>query len=102
MNTIEIGKLVTQQGGFQAFVPNPFPPKDGFEFSPAILKKDSQATRLLGKLDGITKLLPDADFFLLMYQRKDAAASSQIEGTVATMVDAIEADVKASEKVPQT
>jgi Fic family protein len=100
MNTIEIGKLVTQQGGFQAFVPNLFPPKDGFEFSPAILKKDSQATRLLGKLDGITKLLPDADFFLLMYQRKDAAASSQIEGTVATMVDAIEADVKASEKIP--
>ena len=100
MNTIEIGKLVTQQGGFQAFVPNLFHPKDGFEFSPAILKKDSQATRLLGKLDGITKLLPDADFFLLMYQRKDAAASSQIEGTVATMVDAIEADVKASEKVP--
>ena len=100
MNSIEIGKLITQQGGFQAFVPNPFPPKDGFEFSPAILKKDSQATRLLGKLDGITKLLPDADFFLLMYQRKDAAASSQIEGTVATMVDAIEADVKASEKVP--
>ena len=100
MNSIEIGKLVTQQGGFQAFIPNLFPPKDGFEFSPAILKKDSQATRLLGKLDGITKLLPDADFFLLMYQRKDAAASSQIEGTVATMVDAIEADVKASEKVP--
>ena len=100
MNTIEIGKFITQQGGFRAFIPNPFPPKDGFEFGSAILKKDSQATRLLGKLDGITKLLPDADFFLLMYQRKDAAASSQIEGTVATMVDAIEADVKASEKVP--
>ena len=33
-----------------------------------------------------------------MYQRKkqNAAASSQIEGTIATMVDAIEADVKAS------
>ena len=69
-------------------------------FSPAIFRKDSQATRLLGKLDGITKLLPDADFFLLMYLRKDAAASSQIEGTVATMVDAIEAEVKVSEKIP--
>jgi Fic family protein len=51
-------------------------------------------------LDGITKLLPDADFFLLMYLRKDAASSSQIEGTVATMVDAIEAEVKVSEKIP--
>jgi len=63
-------------------------------------RKDSEATRLLGKLDGITKLLPNADFFLLMYQRKDAASSSQIEGTAATMVDAIEAEVKISEKIP--
>ena len=100
METVEIGKLITQPGGFHAFVPNPFPPKDGFEFSPVILRKDNQATRLLGKLDGITKLLPDADFFLLMYQRKDAASSSQIEGTVATMVDAIEAEVKVGEKTP--
>ena len=100
MKSIEIGKLITQQGGFHAFIPNPFPPKDGFEFGPAILSKDNQSTRLLGKLDGITKLLPDADFFLLMYLRKDAASSSQIEGTVATMVDAIEAEVKVSEQIP--
>jgi len=100
MKRVEIGKFITQPGGFKAFIPNPFPPKDRFEFSPAILKKDNQASRLLGKLDGITKLLPDADFFLLMYLRKDAASSSQIEGTVATMVDAIEAEVKVSEKIP--
>jgi Fic family protein len=100
MKPVEIGKLITQPGGFQAFIPYPFPPKDGFEFSPAILRKDNQATRLLGKLDGITKLLPDADFFLLMYLWKDAASSSQIEGTVATMVDAIEAEVKFSENIP--
>lgn len=100
MRNVQIGTLRIQPGGFKAFIPNPFPPKDGFEFSPAILAKDNQATRLLGKLDGITKLLPDADFFLLMYQRKDAASSSQIEGTAATMVDAIEAEVKVSEKIP--
>ena len=100
MKPVEIGKLINQQGGFQAFIPNPFPPKDGFEFSPAVLRKDNQATRLLGKLDGITRLLPDADFFLFMYLRKDAASSSQIEGTKATMVDAIEAEVKVSEKIP--
>jgi len=99
MKPIEIGKLITQPEGFKAFVLNPFPPKDDFGFTPAILRKDNQATRLLGKLDGITKLLPDADFFLLMYLRKDAASSSQIEGTVATMVDTIEAEVKVSEKI---
>jgi Fic family protein len=100
MKRVEIGKLITQPGGFQAFIPNPFPPKDGFEFSPEILKKDNQTTRLLGKLDGITRLLPEADFFLQMYLRKDAASSSQIEGTMATMVDAIEAQVKVSDKIP--
>jgi len=100
MKTLVMGKLIARPGGFRAYVPNPFPPRDGFEFSPAILRKDNQATRLLGKLDGITKLLPDADFFLLMYLRKDAASSSQIEGTMATMVDAIEAEVKVSDKTP--
>lgn len=97
---IEIGKLVTQPGGFKAFIPNHFPPKGGFDFSPEILKKDNQATRLLGKLDGITKLLPHQDYFLLMYLRKDAASSSQIEGTAATMVDAIAAEVKNSANIP--
>jgi Fic family protein len=100
LKAVEIGRSVIQPAGFKAFIPNRFPPEDGFEFSPAIFSKDNHATRLLGKLDGITKLLHDANFFLLMYLRKDAASSSQIEGTVATMVDAIEAEVKVSEKIP--
>ena len=100
MQSIEIGALTIQPGGFKAFIPHPFPPKGGFSFAPSIIKKNDEATRLLGKLDGITKLLPDADFFLLMYLRKDAASSSQIEGTKATMVDAIEAEVKMSGSIP--
>ena len=101
MKSVEIGKLINQPGGFKAFIPNPFPQKGGFSFEPKVLKKNNEATRLLGKLDGITKLLPDSDFFLLMYLRKDAATSSQIEGTVATMIDAIEADVKMNTKIPK-
>ncbi len=92
--------MTTQPGGYRAFIPNPFPPIKGFRFTPSILKKNDEATRLLGKLDGITKLLPDADFFLLMYLRKDAASSSQIEGTKATMIDVIEAEVKMSGRLP--
>ncbi|OGS18322.1 MAG: hypothetical protein A3J83_08430 [Elusimicrobia bacterium RIFOXYA2_FULL_40_6] len=100
MKIIEIGKNIEQIGGFKAFVPNPFPPKDGFGLEPQIIKKNDQATRLLGKLDGITKLLPDSNFFLLMYLRKDAASSSQIEGTRATMIDAIEAEAKITANIP--
>ena len=101
MKSVEIGIAKQQPEGFKAFIPHSFPPKDGFEFDPRILKKNNEATRLLGKLDGITKLLPDAGFFLLMYLRKDATSSSQIEGTMATMIDAIEAEVKISENIPE-
>jgi Fic family protein len=101
MKSIEIGQLKDQKEGFKAFIPGPFPPKDQLEFSPKILKKSDEATRLLGKLDGITKLLPDVDFFLSMYLRKDATSSSQIEGTMATMIDAIEAEVQPSANIPQ-
>lgn len=101
MKSIHIGELKEQKEGFKAFIPGLFPPKGGFEFDPRILKKSDQATRLLGKLDGITKLLPDVDFFLKMYLRKDAASSSQIEGTMATMINAIEAEVQSSAHIPQ-
>lgn len=95
-----IGRNVSQAEGFKAFIPSSFPPIHGFDFSPKIIKKADEATRLLGKLDGITKLLPDSDFFLLMYLRKDAASSSQIEGTRATMIDAIEAEANINTNVP--
>ena len=95
-----IGSLRQQPNGFKAFIPHQFPPSDGFGLQGSIIKKASEASRLVGKLDGITKLLPDLDFFLLMYLRKDAAASSQIEGTMATMIDAIEAEVRTNANVP--
>jgi Fic family protein len=101
MKKVEIGKNIQQITGYKAFIPNKFPPEEGFSFDLSILKKNEQATRLLGKLDGITKLLPDIDFFLWMYIRKDAASSSQIEGTKATMVDAIEAEAKINTNIPK-
>lgn len=101
MEISKIGENKKQPEGFNAFIPSPFPPKGGFDFPAKIIKKNDEATRLLGKLDGITKLLPDADFFLLMYLRKDAASSSQIEGTQATMIDAIEAEANVNTNVPE-
>jgi len=97
---MQIGNLIKQPQGYRAFIPNPFPPKEGFSFSTKLIQRASQATLSLGKLDGITQLLPDVDFFLFMYICKDAASSSQIEGTKATMIDAIEATSKTSENLP--
>lgn len=87
---IEIGKNIKQRKGFDAFVLNPFPPNGLFDFPQTILLKTAEADRLVGKLDGITHTLPDVDFFLTMFVAKDAASSAQIEGTKATIVDAIE------------
>lgn len=89
---VEIGKKIRQKEGFFAFIPNPFPPGDIFDVPQDILLKTAEADRLVGKLDGITHTLPDVEFFLRMFVAKDASSSAQIEGTKATIVDAVEMD----------
>jgi Fic family protein len=87
---ITIGTIQRQQQGFSAFIPAQFPPEGIFDFSQQVLIKTAEADRLIGKLDGITHTLPDVDFLLHMFVAKDAASSAQIEGTKATIVDALE------------
>ena len=93
INKPKIGHYVSQKEGFRSFTPFDFPPKGGFVITPRLYKKHEEAIRLVGKLDGITRLLPDKDFFLLMFVKKDATYSSQIEGTKATLQDAVAAPV---------
>src|SRR3989338_4474684 len=93
VNKPNIGRYITQKEGFKSFIPFDFPPKDGFPISSKLHKKHEEAIRFVGKLDGITRLLPDKNFFLLMFIKKDAAYSSQIEGTKATLQDAVAAPV---------
>jgi Fic family protein len=101
MNKIDIGQYIHQKEGFKAFIPNDFPPKGDFVLDNSLMAKHTEAIRLLGKLDGITELLPDKDWFLTMFIRKDASSSSQIEGTNATMMDAIEREnVEPSTNLP--
>ncbi len=95
-----IGKYIQQPSGYKAFVPDAFPSGDLLEFPTAIVTKAALAERLIGKLDGITHILPDSDFFLSMYSMKDATSSAQIEGTRATMMDALE--MKAGLNTKQT
>ncbi len=96
-----IGTYRQQPQDFKAFIPNDFPPAVELHFSRSIHAKHTEAIRLLGKLDGITQLLPDKDYFLEMFVRKDASSSSQIEGTKATMMDAIEAaNIERSSDLP--
>ncbi len=61
---MKLGKNIQQPQGFKAFVPNPFPPRDGFDLSAKIIQKANIATLKIGKLDGITQLLPDVVFYI--------------------------------------
>lgn len=84
-----LGRYVeTPVGGevVRAFVPPPLPPYPPIDVLP-LLTKLSAAERALGRLDGITMLLPRHDLFLYMYVRKEAVLSSQIEGTQSTLTD---------------
>lgn len=96
-----IGKFVQQPEGYKAFIPAPFPPKGKLIISPDIALVNDAATLALGKLDGVAQLIPDIDFFTFMYVRKEAALSSNIEGTKATMHDSLKADIEIKEGVPR-
>ncbi len=84
-----LGRFVeTPVGGetIRAFLPPPLPPVPPVDVLP-LLTKLSAAEHALGRLDGITMLLPRHDLFLYMYARKEAVLSSQIEGTQSTLTD---------------
>lgn len=69
---------------YSAYVPQnlpPNPPLDMEELYPLL----DQASVALGRLDGISMVLPDPSLFLYMYVRKEAVLSSQIEGTQSSL-----------------
>lgn len=91
---MKIGKLVQQTTGYKAFIPDKFPPEEQIILSNKTQQLHAKAVLMLGKLDGITQLLPDLDFFIFMYIRKEATRSSEIEGTKATIVDVIKSEAE--------
>jgi len=70
----------------RAFVPPPLPPKPSVDLSPFYSRLD-QANQALGRLDGLSALLPNTKLFLYLYVQKEALLSSQIEGTQSSLTD---------------
>ena len=64
---MKIGRYVQQPSGYKAFIPYEFPLPNIEKLGSDIITKHSKAIRLVGKLDGITELLPDKDWFLTMF-----------------------------------
>lgn len=77
---------------YQAFIPNELP--FDLKLDAKLQSLLSRADLALGRLDGMAATLPDIDFFILMYVRKEATISSQIEGTRATFIDVLKKEAK--------
>lgn len=87
------GNYVRQPLGYSAFIPKPLPPDDpALAIDIETQELLSSADRALGRLDGSIQTLPNPDLFVLMYIRKEAVLSSQIEGTQSSLTDVLEAE----------
>jgi Fic family protein len=71
---------------YNAYVPAPLPPKPPLQMDELYPLLD-KANTALGRLDGMSMVLPDSSLFLYMYVRKEAVLSSQIEGTQSSLSD---------------
>ena len=91
MQREEVGRYEeTVAGGerVRAFVPAPLPPVPALDPAGALQQRLESAVLALGRLDGISPLLPDQTALLLYaYVRKEAVLSSQIEGTQSSLSD---------------
>ena len=84
-----LGRFVTTTTGgetVRAYLPPPLPPEPPVQLG-GLVNLVETANRALGRLDGITSILPAPPLFLFMYVRKEALLSSQIEGTQSSLSD---------------
>ncbi len=83
----------------RAFIPPPLPPTPKLELD-SLYPQLERANQSLGRLNSMTKLLPDVRFLLYLYVRKEALVSSQIEGTQSSFADLLLYENEAVPKVP--
>ena len=76
--------------GYVAYFPKPIP--RSLDLSPATVVLLSEAEAALGRLAGIGQLLRNPYLLIRPYLRREALASSRIEGTQASFADLFEFD----------
>ena len=103
MQRAETGRYeITAAGGEQvrAFVPAPLPPVPDLVLDGRLQQSLESAGLALGRLDGVSTLLPEKEFFLYTYVRKEAVLSSQIEGTQSSLSDLLLFELDETAGVP--
>lgn len=99
----QTGRYETLHGGdepVRAFIPVPLPPDPPLRMDGPLQLALEKAVLALGRLDGISALLPDKTLFLYSYVRKEAVLSSQIEGTQSSLSDLLLYELEEAPGVP--
>jgi Fic family protein len=81
----EAGVVIKTMNGYWAFVPAIPPPVITYDPSLALLL--SQADSALSELSGLGRVMPNPDLLIAPYVKREAVASSRIEGTQADLSD---------------
>jgi Fic family protein len=81
------------QWAFTYYLPKPIPRQ--LSLSQAVVAEMSEADAALGHLQGLGTLMTDPSLLIGPYQRREAVASSRIEGTQASLSDLFQAEADA-------
>lgn len=90
----EIPGRSVSQGSYSAFVPAPLPPELGW--TAKLIGALSDADRLIGRLAGEGRRLPNPHILIRPFVRREAVLSSKIEGTQATLGELLAAEAGAA------
>ena len=93
-------KTIAGSETVRAFIPAPLPPAQGIALTGELGAAFSGAMLALGRLDGVTTLVPSRERFLYNYVRKEAVLSSQIEGTQSSLSDLLQSELKDAPGTP--
>lgn len=94
--------VVTTTAGekVKAFVPDSLPPKPSLKLDAKISDALDRATLELGRLDVAANIVPNTDWFIYGFVRKEAVVTSQIEGYEPTLSDLFSWEAKSDRQEP--
>lgn len=83
----------------KAYIPVPLPPHPPVDLG-RLHGRIERSDRAVGRLDGLSSLIPDTNLLLYSYVRKEAVLSSQIEGTQSSLSELLLFENSAAPGVP--
>ncbi len=88
------------RAAFTYYLPRPVP--RGLDLSPEVVAGLSDADAALGLLQGLGILIRDPSLLIGPYLRREALASSRIEGTQASLSDVLQAEIDDESRTDDT